>query len=149
LSSRRRVATYLFVAAVPCAWIAVGALELPTSADFWKLLTDLAILSTTFSVLFSLMPHLSVKRPPNLMDRVFGPAYRRAEVRSAFALQLIPPIVGSISVLQEIAAFTPLDIQRGCQLALVICLTIAFLQHTRLPPARGESDATTARQVLS
>ena len=141
LSLQRRLATYAFVVAVPAAWLLVGALNLDSSADFWARLTDLAMLSATYSVLFSLMPFLSVKRPPNMMDRVIGPANRRTEVHSTFAVQLVPPIVGTISLFQEITGLAPLDIQRGCQLGLVILLTRAFLQYTKFAPPHRDADA--------
>jgi hypothetical protein len=141
LTLQRRLATYAFVVAVPTAWLVVGSLRLHTSADFWAELLNLSVLSAIYSALFSFMPYVSVKRPPNVMDRVIGPANRRTEVRSAFAVQLVPPIVGTISLIQELAGLAPLEIQRGCQLGLVVLLTRAFLQYTKFAPPRADGGA--------
>jgi hypothetical protein len=76
-----------------------------------------------------------------MMDRVLGPQYRRAQVRDAFTIQLVPPIVGAIRLGQEVMGLTPLDIQRGTQLGLVILLTVACLKYARASRPREDREA--------
>jgi hypothetical protein len=140
VTPRIRYSTYAFVAAVPAGWLAVGAFGRAPEPQFWSELGDLAVLSAVFSVLFSFLARVSVARPQQMMDRALGPRFRGIEVRAAFAVQLVPPLVGVLALGQYVVGATPLAIQRGIQLGLMLLLFWAGLKQIRamrrasLPP---------------
>ena len=131
VTPRLRYSTYALVAAVPLAWLAVGALAQAPGAQFWKELANLAFLSAVFSVLFSFVARISVARPQQMMDRALGAGFRGFEVRWAFLLQLVPPAVGVLALAQRLAGATPIAVQRGVQLGLMVVLAWMFLKQVR------------------
>lgn len=148
VTPRLRYATYALVAAVPAAWLAVGALGHAPGAQFWKELANLAVLSAMFSVLFTFMARVSVARPQQMMDRAVGPRFRGIEVRAAFLIQLVPPVVGILVLAQHLAGATPLEVQRAIQLGLMVLIAWECLkqvlasQDAPVPPLSADRSTT-------
>jgi hypothetical protein len=64
------------------AWLIVGALHLYSTSKFWGRL----IVALVLPALLFVMNKVAVNRRPSAIDRIFGPPYRRAEVRIGFAM---------------------------------------------------------------
>ena len=56
-----------------------------------------------FSGIFSFFTRVSVNRSPIAMDRIFGPRYRRGEVRHAFAREICTAVMLALRFYQEVA----------------------------------------------
>jgi hypothetical protein len=133
-----RVTTYTFAIVNAAAWLAVGALGLYSTPIFW---TRFAIL-ISLSVVFFLVTNVNVNRRPNAMDRMFGPAYRRGEVRYVFAMQLLPPVIGAVRLYEEIANAIVFDVNRAMQLGLALFVTFGLLRAARYAMAWQDPNRT-------
>ena len=70
---------------------------------------------------------------------MFGDAYRRAEIRVAYAVRLLPVVLGSI-VMAEL--LTGADLARPAQLLVVSFVCVLALMVLRLRPVAPVSGAT-------
>jgi hypothetical protein len=102
------------------------------------------VLITLFlSVFFFVAAHGAVARRPNAADRTHGPAHRRVEVRVAFAVQLLTPLVGAVRLYEELTNTIVFDVNRALGLGLVMIVMVmvlrsyANLRPPTLPPARS------------
>jgi hypothetical protein len=81
-------------------------------------------------------------RPPNHIDRVIGPRYRRTEVRICFALMAYLTILGMVNLYLELTGFNTR--RYGALLvASFVCITLAScmrLPTTAGPPSANEED---------
>ena len=130
-----QLATYALVFANLAAWITAAVLGAHSSAIFWPRVVILFALSGFFYV----GTMASVIRRPNVMDRIFGPAYRQGEVRYVFSMQILPPVVGALRLYEEVADTHLLDLSRMMQLFLAVFILYAFLRVARLRIDEGGS----------
>ncbi|HUL83587.1 MAG TPA: hypothetical protein VL131_15680 [Gammaproteobacteria bacterium] len=133
---RWRLAVYAVVAAHAASWLLVGLFKIEATAPYWATFFNVAVLSATFSGVFTFIARTSVHRPPHALDRVFGPRYRRDEVRMSFFPQLLPPVVGTVALYQETVGATFIDFTRGMYLSLLSLTTLACW-HALARPSSG------------
>ena len=72
-----QIAVYGAIALNFAAWLARAAFGWHTTAMFW----DRFLLVLVMTPIFLFLPQLSVRRPPQALDRILGIAFRRTEVR--------------------------------------------------------------------
>jgi len=125
-----RVATYGAVVATLVAWLVVGAMHRYSSPIFWPRVAILLFLSA----FFFFMTRLMANRRPNSFDAAFGPAIRRSEVRTGFALQWTIPVIGGVRLYEELTNTLALDASRLIQLVLAAFLAWGFLQWLAWTP---------------
>jgi hypothetical protein len=89
-----RVAVDVLTVVHLVAWLVIGALGLAGGAKFWGSFAFLVVLSAFFAVWAYHVP----RRRPGYLDRVFGDAYRRVEIRLAYVMRLWPVIAGAIGM---------------------------------------------------
>jgi hypothetical protein len=143
-----RIVTYTLVGLHAAAWLTVGVLELYSTPIFWMRLG----LVIGISAIFFLMSRLGVRRRPNAMDRIFGPAYRRIEVRYGFLMQLVP-LAGIVRLYEEVTATVAVDVNRALHLAVALTVVLWFVRFALLsesatgpggsPAAKFSRSATT------
>ena len=126
-----QIATYALAALVLLSWVAVAALNAYSTPKFW----GRAMLLVVISLAFAFFLRLSVRRPPHVMDRIFGPVFRADEVRFAFGLQLIPPVTGTVRLFEEVANVVLVDLNRAMHLGLALLIVGWVLRLTRYSPA--------------
>ncbi len=134
------IVIYAVVTIHVAAWLIVGALQLYSTSKFWGRLVVALVLPTLLFV----MTKVAVNRRPSAIDRIFGPAYRRAEVRIGFAMQLIPPIGGAVRLYEEIAGTHLIDLNRFLHVGVALVVVSWALRFAVLPrrpadPIRSES----------
>jgi hypothetical protein len=94
-----RVTTYSLAAIHLATWFTIGVLRLYSTPEFGGRFITLIV----FSGIFSFFTRVSVNRSPIAMDRIFGPRYRRGEVRHAFALEICTAVMLALRLYQEVA----------------------------------------------
>jgi hypothetical protein len=132
-----RVAVYAAIALNLAAWLAVAALGWNTTPKFWSRFALVVVMTPIFLVL----PRLGVRRPPQAIDRIFGPTFRRAEVRYGHAMSLVLPAVGAFRLYEELAEIVAFDFSRGMHLGLVLCVTVAILRLAQFAKGHSSPDA--------
>ncbi len=136
-----RTAIYALAIVNLAAWLIVGALQIYSTPIFWARVVIMFGLSAFFFV----ATNAAVNRRPTAVDRVFGPAMRRTEVRVGFGMQLLPPLVGAVRLYEALTATIVFDVNRAMQLALVGSVAFIFLltaRAPRVPPAAGSPPCT-------
>ena len=123
-----RVLTHALVGLHATAWLTVMVMQLYSTSAFRGRLA----LALGMPVVFAFMNRLSVNRRPGAMDRIFGPAFRRREVRFGFALQWIVPIAGTVRLYEEVAATRVPDVDRLMHLAMPVLIVVWALRIARL-----------------
>ncbi len=138
-----RLVVYALNVVVVAAWLVAALAGAYSTTRFWGRFGFLVFMC----VVFALFVRISVRRPPHMMDRLFGPAFRDGEVRFAFAQQLLPPVTGSWRLYEEISNTTFVDVSRGMHLAvalLVMAWALRLMTYTSGNSAHGDRprDAT-------
>ena len=123
------IVIYAVVSIHVAAWLIVGALQLYSTSKFWGRL----VVALVLSALLFVMTKVAVNRRPSAIDRIFGPAYRRAEVRIGFAMQLIPPIGGAVRLYEEIAGAHLVDLNRFLHVGVALVVVSWALRLAVLP----------------
>jgi hypothetical protein len=145
-----QIALYAAIALNLAAWLALAALGWHTTAKFW----DRLLLVLVMTPIFLFFPRLSVRRPPQALDRIFGPAFRRTEVRYGLAMNLVLPVDGGFRLYEELAETVAFDVSRAMHLGLVLCVTAGILRLAQFargqtgPDAAGPWSATSRATVL-
>lgn len=121
-----RIAAYTLVGLQAAAWLVVGLGGDHDGARIWSGFASLIVFSTIF---FSLT-RLSVARSPMALDRILGASYRRAEVRSAFVVEICVAVMFALRLYGEVGE-APFEIERLNHLALAILVTAGLLAFTR------------------
>jgi len=121
---RAQIALYAAIALNLAAWLALAALGWHTTPKFWEQF----LLVLVMTPVFLFVPRLGVRRPPQALDRIFGPAFRRSEVRYALAMNLVLPVTGAFRLYEELADTVAFDLSRIMHLGLVLCVTVGILQ---------------------
>ena len=143
-------AVYALIALHLAAWLAVAAGGWHMTPEFW----DRFLLMLAMTPVFLFFPRLGVRRPPQALDRIFGPAFRRTEVRYGLAMNLVLPIVGSLRLYEELADAVAFDVSRATHLGLVLCVSAGILRLAQFgkeqtgPDAAERWSATSAATVL-
>jgi len=119
-----RTAIYTLVVIHLAGWLTVGVSRLYSTPRFWDRFVTLIALSG----IFYFFTRLSVNRPPFAMDRIFGPHYRRGEVRYAFALEVCLPAMFALLIYQEVADVLVVDGDRALNLSLTLLIAIGVLR---------------------
>ncbi|HEY7192044.1 MAG TPA: hypothetical protein VH436_36100 [Vicinamibacterales bacterium] len=127
------VAVYTLIALNLAAWHVVAALGWNTTPKFWSRFVLLLIMTPIFLV----FPRLSVRRPPHALDRIFGPSFRRTEVRYGLAMNLVLPIVGALRLYEELTETVAFDSSRAMHLGVVLCVSAGILRFARF--AKGHA----------
>lgn len=145
-----QVAVYALIGLNLAAWLGVAVLGWNATPKFWSRF----VLVLVMTPVFLLFPRLSVRRPPQALDRIFGPRFRRTEVRYGVAMNLVLPLVGAFRLYEELAETVAFDVSRVMHLGLVLCLTAGTLRLARFakghagPDAAGPWSATSAAILL-
>ena len=117
-------------------WAAVGVTGRYATPAFWGGVAFQVVVSAVF-LLFMLS---AVRRRPGAMDRIFGPSYRRTEVRAAFAAQLLPLPNGIARLYGQVASTSFENLDRFMHLGLVllvVALVMALAAWSRQPGEPG------------
>jgi hypothetical protein len=117
------------------AWIVIGALGLAGGAKFWGSFAFFVGMSAFFAVFANLSP----RRRPGYLDRVFGEAYRRVEIRVAYLMRVWPVVTGAI-VMTELMTGAELD--RAAHLLIVSFVCVMALMVLRLRPVAPSPGTT-------
>lgn len=120
---------YGLLAANAAAWVIAAIVGVHSSPLFWSRLVTMFFL-TGFFLFFS---GLTVTRRANVMDRIFGPSYRRWEVRWGFSTLFTVPIVGALRLYEEVNDVFLFDMGRALQLCLALYITYSILRVSVLP----------------
>jgi hypothetical protein len=73
------------------------------------------------------------------MDRIFGPGYRRTEVRAAFAAQLLPLPNGIARLYEQVASASSDNLDRFMHLGLVLLVVALAMMLAAWSRQRGAS----------
>src|SRR5688572_14784849 len=122
-----QIATYGVIGLVLLGWVAVAALNAYSTPKFW----GRAALLVVISLAFAFFLRVSVRRPPHVMDRIFGPVFRADEVRFTFGLQLLPPLTGAVRLYEEVANVVLVDVNRAMHLGVALVIVVWVLRLTR------------------
>jgi hypothetical protein len=93
------------------------------------------------SVLFAVFANLVPGRRPGYLDRLFGEAYRRMEIRGAYFMRVWPVITGAIVMIELL---TGAELDRAAQLLVVSFVCVLALMVLRLRPASGATPGSDA-----
>lgn len=114
------------------AWIAAAAWGTHSSPAFWLRALSMVVLSAVFF----LATRAVVSRRANVMDRIFGPAYRPWEVRCVFSTQFIPPVIGALRLYEEVSGTLLVDTGRAMQLFIAGFLAYGLTRMAWMSPHR-------------
>jgi hypothetical protein len=146
-----RYTVYAAVALHLGAWLAVGAFGRYATAAFWGTLAFQFVIS---GIMF-LVAMNTIRRRPTAMDRILGDAYRRTEVRVAFAIQLVPLMNGIARLYEQTGNVSPGDVDRALHLALVALVvvlataSVARWRPTRHAPGGPSTSVTSAWGLIA
>jgi len=131
-------AVYAVIVLHLAVWAVVGVTGRYATAVFWGGMAFQFVISGVF-LLFVLT---AVRRRPGAMDRIFGPGYRRTEVRAAFAAQLLPLPNGIARLYEQVASTSSDNLDRFMHLGLVllvVALAMTLAAWARQPAAPGSA----------
>lgn len=119
-------------------WLAVPLLGIAVDAAYWGRFAFIVAVTIVFAFVAAWIP----QRRASYLDRLFGEAYRRAELRIAYILRVTPLIAGAMMLGEKVFA---LEVDRVGHLILTCALSSILLVFLRFKPvdARGGEDATT------
>jgi len=123
-----RIAVEALTALHLAGWIVIGVLGLAAAPKVWWSFAFFV----GMSVLFAVFAAMVLRRRSGYLDRVFGEAYRQAEVRGAYTLRLLPVIAGSIAMGELI---TGADLARLAHLLVAAYVCVMASLFLRLRPA--------------
>jgi hypothetical protein len=123
-------------------WIVIGALGLAGGAKYWGSFAFFVGLSAFFAI----FAFLGLRRPPGYLDRLFGEAYRRNEIKLAYFMRVWPVIVGVIALTE---LMTGLDLSRLAQLLVASFVGLLALMALRLRPSAPRGGATPGAGLAS
>ena len=110
-------------------WLVVPALGFSVDAAFWGRYAFIVAVTVVFAVVAALTP----RRRQGYPDRLFGEAYRRAELKVAYVLPLTPLVAGAMMLGETVYG---LEVDRVGNLAIVCVVNAILLVFLRLRPAR-------------
>jgi hypothetical protein len=108
-------------------WLAVPLLGVAVDAAYWGRFAFIAAMSVLFAVIAARTP----QRREGYPDRLFGPAYRRAELKVGYILRVTPLIAGGMMLGEKVF---DLEVDRVGHLILTCVLSSILLVFLRLKP---------------
>jgi hypothetical protein len=117
-------------------WAAVGVTGRYATPAFWGAM----VFQFAVSGVFLLFVMSAVRRRPGTMDRIFGPGYRRTEVRVAFVAQLLPLLNGAARLYEQVAGPSLQHVDRFLHLGVVLfiaALVVVLAVWFRRPGDQG------------
>jgi hypothetical protein len=109
-------------------WLILPALAVVRSDNYWARFAFIAVLTVGFAAYAYLPP----QRRAGYVDRLFGEAYRRTELRVVCLMRLALLTTGSVGLADAVG----LDVERAAHLALQIMICAMALAFVRLRPSR-------------
>ena len=123
-------------------WVVIGVLGLAGGAKFWWSFAFLA----GMTLLFRSFAYLAPRRRPGNVDRMFGEAYRRVEIRLAYLMRLWPVIVGAIVMTEKL---TGAELVREAHLLVALFVCVLALMMLRMRPVAPASGATSGHGAFA
>ena len=136
---------YALVALNLLSWLTVAGGGWHTTPKFWNRFLLLLVMTPVF--LF--FPHLGVRRPPRALDRIFGSAFRRTEVRYGLTMNLVLSAVGFLRLYEELTEAVTFDVSRAAHLGLVLCVTAGILRFLQFAEQQTGPHTTRRWSVTS
>jgi hypothetical protein len=122
-----QVGVYALIGLHLASWIALGLSGRYASSAFWGgLLFQFAI-----SGIGAWLVPRTVQRRPGMSDRLFGPRYRRLEVRVVFVAQLLPLANGLARLSEHATGTRSGDLDRFLHLGVVLLVTALIAGSAR------------------
>lgn len=142
-----RVLTDVLTVALIAVWLFLGVKGVASTTKHWGGFAFLLLLA----LLFAVIAHASAARPPNYMDRLYGPAYRHREVRIAYAARLGIALLGAVVLASSIVGPASMPIHPvRLSLLLFQALFMSFLlAFALLKPAGTTSTPPDAPQRIA
>lgn len=122
------------------AWLVIGALGLAGGPKFWGSFAFFVGMTLLFAVFAS----RAARRRPGYLDRAFGEAYRRFEVRLAYFMRVWPVITGVIAMTEQT---TGADLNRAAHLLVASFVCVLALTVLRVRPVAPEPGANPGASV--
>jgi CubicO group peptidase (beta-lactamase class C family) len=145
-----QVVVFLLVGLHLAAWVMTGILGLYWTTAFWGTLPFQFVIA----LILLFIARAIVQRRPNVMDQIFGSAFRRTEVRYAFVAQLVPLMNGCARLYEELTGMPAPALDRASRLGLVIFMIgmtiplFRFIWSSSHPVGRrGAPSAASSRGV--
>ena len=133
-----RVVTEFATVGHIAVWLILPALGVGGGSQYWGRFAFVAVMTAGLSAYAYLAPH----RRAGYLDRLFGDAYRRAELRVVCLMRLALLTTGAVGM----GAAFDVDLAREAHLALQVMISGMALAFLRLRPA-GPSDASRSRSA--
>jgi hypothetical protein len=127
-----RIVTEVLTAAHIALWLILPALGFGGDATYWGRFAFIAVMTVGFATFGYLVP----QRRRGYPVRLFGEAYRRAEVRVVYLMRITLLTAGAVG-LGEAMGF---DLARAAHLALQIMICGMALAFLRLRPLGPRTD---------
>lgn len=122
-----RAVTEVATAGHIAVWLILPALGVGGGGDYWGRFAFIAVMTVGFAAYAYLAP----QRRAGYLDRLFGEAYRRTELRVVCLMRLALLTTGAVGL----GAAVGLDLAREAHLALQIMICAMALAFLRLRPA--------------
>jgi hypothetical protein len=136
ISARWRVVVETLTVLHLAAWLVVAAVQDELVAHYWAKFAFIVGMTVFFAVVALLVP----LRRPGYPERIFGEAYRRAELRVFYVMRLAPLIAGAATLGETL---TGADFDRPAHLALVLLVTALLGVFLFLRPLAGAGSRPT------
>jgi hypothetical protein len=108
-------------------WLTVPAFGITVDRAYWGRFAFIAAVTMLFAAIAALTP----RRRPGYADRIFGEAYRRAELKVAYILRVTPLIAGAMMLGERVL---DLEVDRVGHLILTCVISTILLVFLRLRP---------------
>ena len=135
-----RIVTETVTAAHIALWLILPTLGLGGGADYWWRFAFVAVMTVGFAAFGYLVP----QRRPGYADRLFGEAYRRAEVRVVYLMRITLLTTGAVGLGEAMG----LDLARAAHLALQIMLCGMAFAFLRLRPLGPRTEAPNGHRPI-
>lgn len=138
-----RIATDIVTLALIVTWLVLGVKGVASSPRHWSGFAFMLV----FALLIAVLAHAAAARPPNYMDRLYGPAYRHREVRILYGVRLGIVIFGAIVLASSIIGIEAMPIHpvRLCFLLFQAMFIACLLAFVLLKPAASAPPTATAK----
>jgi CubicO group peptidase (beta-lactamase class C family) len=145
-----QLVVFLLVGLHLAAWVVTGVLGLYSTSAFWGTLPFQFVIA----LILLFIARAIAQRRPNVMDQIFGSAFRRTEVRYAFVAQLVPLMNGCARLYEQWTGTPAPALDRASRLGLVIVMIgmtiplFRFIWSSSHPAGRqGVRSAASSRGV--
>lgn len=115
-------------------WLAVPASGIAVDPAYWGRFAFIAAMTIVFAIVAAWIP----QRRQSYLDRLFGEAYRRAELTVAYILRVTPLIAGAMMLGEKVFE---LEVDRVGHLILTCVISSILLVFLRLKPIDAQGGA--------